>query len=69
MNANGRLLTIGLVGTLVTAICCFTPVLLIALASLGLAGWAAGLDLVLLPALAGFVLLSLYALVRRGRVA
>jgi mercuric ion transport protein len=51
----------------VTALCCFTPALVVALGALG-AGAAVGwLDYVLLPALAGFLGLTGYALWQRQR--
>lgn len=62
------LLGVGVGGALVAAICCFTPALVLLLGAVGLSalvGW--WLDLVLLPALAFFVGLALYALVRRAR--
>lgn len=62
------LLGVGVGGALVAAICCFTPALVLLLGAVGLSalvGW--WLDLVLLPALAFFVGLAVYALVRRTR--
>ncbi|MWD30081.1 mercury resistance system transport protein MerF [Aquicoccus sp. SCR17] len=44
----------------VAALCCFTPILVILLGT----GW---LDIVLLPALAVFIGITLYALWRRQR--
>ena len=52
------LLRTGIVGTVVTAICCFTPLLVWLLTAVGLAGILGWLDLVLLPLLAFFVLLT-----------
>ena len=60
-----RLLTIGLAGTIVTAICCFTPILVVGLSAIGLAGLIGGLDFVLFPALLFFLGLTGYALWRR----
>lgn len=61
MNRDRKLLCTGIAGSLVAAICCFTPVLVILFAGLGLS-WAVGyLDYVLLPALAFFLLLTAYA--------
>jgi mercuric ion transport protein len=60
-----RLLQIGIGGTLVAAICCFTPVLVILLGVLGLSAFVGWLDVVLLPALALFLGLLIYAIVRR----
>ncbi|WP_339857378.1 mercury resistance system transport protein MerF [uncultured Nisaea sp.] len=60
-----RLLKIGALGTVVTAICCFTPVLVVLMGAIGLS-WATGyLDLVLLPALVFFISIVGVALWRR----
>lgn len=62
-----RLLSIGIIGTAVAALCCFTPVLVILVGAVGLS-WVVGwLDLVLLPALAVFIGITGYALWRRQR--
>jgi mercuric ion transport protein len=50
----------GIWGSIVAAICCATPLLAIALASVGLATMVPYLDYVLLPALLVFLLLALY---------
>jgi mercuric ion transport protein len=59
---NKKLFTTGLIGTTVTALCCFTPLLVVTLGALGLSAWVAGLDYVLFPLLAPFVGVTLYAL-------
>ena len=64
----GALLKTGLVGTVVTAVCCFTPVLVILFGALGLSAAMGWLDVVLLPALGFFVALTGYALWKRRRV-
>jgi mercuric ion transport protein len=56
-----RLFKIGAVGTIVAAICCFTKVLVILLAAVGLSSLLGVLDFVLLPALAFFIGLMFYA--------
>jgi mercuric ion transport protein len=61
------LLKFGLTGTIVTAICCFTPTLAWLLALSGLASWLAWLDYVLLPLFAGFLAVTAYAVVRARR--
>ena len=61
------LLTTGVIGTIVAALCCFTPLLVIVLAALGLSAWLGWLDFVLLPALGGFLCITVYALVRLAR--
>ena len=60
---DGTLLKVGLIGTVIAAICCFTPFLVILL---GAVGW---LDIVLLPALAIFLVITGYALWKRSRTA
>lgn len=64
MSGKG-LLRLGVFGTVLAALCCFTPVLVILFGFLGLASLVGYLDVVLLPILAGFILLTLYALWRR----
>ena len=58
---NNRLLTVGMIGTVIAALCCFTPLLVLFVAAVGV-GWITGyLDLILLPALFLFISLTLYA--------
>lgn len=66
---DGKLLKIGIVGTIVAAICCFTPALVVLLGALGLSSLAGLLDVVLLPALAIFVGLTVYALWKKSKPA
>lgn len=61
------ILTTGIVGTMIAALCCFTPVLVILLGVLGLSSIVGYLDYVLFPVLAFFVVLTGYALWRRQR--
>ena len=49
----------GAAGTLVVAVCCFTPVLVVAVTAAGLGAAVAYLDIVLLPALAVFAAVTL----------
>ncbi len=62
-----NLLRTGIVGSAIVALCCVTPVLVIALGALGLAALVGWLDFVLFPLLAGFLGLTGYALYRRQR--
>ncbi len=64
---NRKLLGIGIAGTVIAALCCFTPVLVILLGVVGLSAWLGWLDYVLFPALAVFIGITIYALVRRGK--
>lgn len=41
---DATVLKTGIVGTVIAAICCATPVLVIALGALGLSAWVSGLD-------------------------
>ena len=61
---NKKLLGVGLVGTVIAALCCFTPVLVILLGAVGLSAALGWLDYVLLPALAFFSALTIYAVYR-----
>tara|TARA_R110002072_G_scaffold57052_6_gene147030 strand:+ start:3676 stop:3858 length:183 start_codon:yes stop_codon:yes gene_type:complete len=57
----------GIVGTIIAALCCFTPVLVVLFGVVGLSAVVGYLDYVLLPALAVFVLITIYAVIRRVR--
>lgn len=62
-----KLLLTGVVGTAIAALCCFTPVLVVLLGVVGLSALTGVLDYILIPSLVFFVLLTIYALVRRAR--
>jgi mercuric ion transport protein len=59
------LLRIGILGTVIAALCCFTPLLVILLGAVGLSAAIGWLDYVLIPALALFAGITIYAMVRR----
>lgn len=61
------LLKAGLTGSIVTAICCFTPTLAWLLAVSGLSAWLGWLDYVLFPLLIFFLGLTAYAVLRARR--
>ena len=63
------LLRTGIIGTVIAAVCCFTPVLVIVFGAAGLSAWLGYADYVLLPALAFFMGLTAYGLYRRRRAA
>lgn len=68
MVRSGKLIGIGGTGTVIAAICCFTPALVLLLGALGLSaliGW--WLDLILFPALAIFAGMAVYGLYLRRR--
>jgi mercuric ion transport protein len=62
-----KLLRTGIIGAVVIALCCVTPLLVIPLVAIGLSAWVGWLDYVLFPALAVFLGLTIYAVVRIGR--
>ncbi len=61
------ILKTGIIGGAVAAICCVTPILVVAVSALGLAAVVPWLDFLLFPALAMFVGMVAYALVRAAR--
>ena len=63
--ANDKLLRTGVIGVLLTVLCCFTPTLVVTLGAVGLASWAGGLDFVLFPLMALFLAMIGYAIYRR----
>ena len=67
MADSNRLLGAGIIGGVVTALCCFTPVLVLLFGVVGLGALTGYLDYVLLPALAFFVGLTIYAVARKRR--
>ena len=64
-----RLLKIGIIGSAVAAVCCFTPLLVVLLGAIGLSGVIGNLDYVLLPALVIFLAITGYALWKRKQTA
>ena len=62
-----KLLRSGIIGSIVLALCCFTPLLVVLLGAVGLSAWLGWLDFVLLPALALFLAITAYALIRMKR--
>lgn len=67
MKNPKTLLRVSVIGTVLVALCCFTPILVILLGSVGLGALAGYLDMVLFPALVVFIGLTLYALWRKRR--
>jgi mercuric ion transport protein len=65
-----KLACAGAAGSIIAAICCFTPALALLLGAIGLSAWLAWLawlDYVLLPALVFFLGLTGFALIRMQR--
>ena len=61
------LVGVGVVGTVITALCCFTPILVIGIGAVGLSAIVGWLDFVLFPALFFFIGLTVYAVQRRRK--
>ncbi len=61
------LLRTGVIGSVVAAICCVTPALVVLVTAVGLSAVVAYLDYVLFPALAVFLAITGYALYLRSR--
>lgn len=66
-NTTDPLLKVGIVGTVIAALCCFTPLLVVLFGVVGLSAVVGYLDYILMPALAVFVLITIYAVARRAR--
>ncbi|SDH08774.1 mercuric ion transport protein [Sulfitobacter delicatus] len=66
-RTDRKLIATGVVGTVIAALCCFTPILVVLLGAVGLSAWLGWLDYVLLPALAFLIGLTIYAVWRRQR--
>ncbi len=67
MTSNKNLLYTGIGGTVIAALCCFTPLLVVLFGVVGLSAWLGWIDYVLFPALGFFMLLTVYALYRQSR--
>ena len=63
--SSTKLICTGGAGSIIFAICCFTPLLVVLLAAVGLSAWLGWIDYVLLPALALFLGITAYGLWRR----
>ena len=59
---NNQLLCTGCGGTIIAALCCFTPILVIGLGAVGLSAWLGWLDYVLFPMLFASMGLIAFAL-------
>lgn len=62
---KAKLLWVGIIGSAVAALCCFTPVLVVLLGVVGLSDTVGYLDYVLLPALTIFIGITIYALLKK----
>ncbi|MCI0431456.1 MAG: mercury resistance system transport protein MerF [Rhodospirillales bacterium] len=66
---NATILRTGIVGSVVTALCCFSPVLVILFGAVGVSAWLGWIDYVLFPLLGAFVALTAYGWWRKQRAA
>lgn len=62
---NKTLLKTGIAGSVVAALCCATPILVILFSIVGLSAWVGWLDYFLIPAFVVFIGITIYALRRR----
>jgi mercuric ion transport protein len=67
MKNPTTLLKTGIIGSVIAALCCFTPILVVLLGAVGLSSIVGYLDFVLLPALALFVCITIYAMARKSK--
>jgi mercuric ion transport protein len=67
MNEN-KLLGIGIVGSVIVALCCFTPLLVVLLGFVGFSAALGLMDSVLFPAFVFFIGLMAFALWKRRLV-
>lgn len=65
MQNPKTLMRVGVIGTVLVALCCFTPILIILLGVVGLSALTGYLDYVLMPALVAFIGLTIYAVRRK----
>ncbi len=64
---NKPLFKVGIIGSVIAALCCFTPILVILFGALGISALVGYLDYVLFPLLGLFLLVIVVALVtKRG---
>ncbi|GIX11803.1 mercury resistance system transport protein MerF [Elioraea sp.] len=66
---DATIIKTGVAGSVIAAICCVTPILVVLFGAVGLAAWLGWIDYVLLPALVLFLGITGYGLWRRQRAA
>lgn len=64
---NKSVLKTGIIGAVITALCCLTPILVILLGTLGLSALVGYLDYVLFPLLAIFLLIIVLSLLKKRK--
>ena len=63
---NKSLFKVGIIGSVIAALCCFTPILVILFGALGISALVGYLDYVLFPMLGLFLIVIVVALVTKG---
>jgi mercuric ion transport protein len=64
---NKSLFRIGIIGTSLAALCCFTPVLVVVLKTLGMASLIPRLDPILIPVMVSFAAFTFWAYSRKDK--
>lgn len=67
MWKQSSLFKFGIIGTVIAALCCFTPLLVVLFGLLGLSAFVGYLDIVLIPTLIIFIAITAYAVWKEGR--
>lgn len=67
MKKTTTLLKTGIIGSVIAALCCFTPILVIILGVIGMSSIVGYLDYVLFPTLGVFVGITFYALMLKTK--
>lgn len=65
--SDKTLLRTGVIGAVIAAICCFTPLLVIILGAVGLSAWLLWFDYAVFAALIAFLGLIAFVLVKRRK--
>ncbi len=65
METSNQLLKVGIIGTIVAAVCCFTPLLPFLLGAIGISWFVGYLDIILLPLLVIFAVMTMFAFWKR----
>lgn len=66
---DANILKTGIIGSVIAAVCCATPILVVALGAFGLSAWLGWVDYALIPALVLFLAITAYGLWRRRAAA
>jgi len=64
---NKKLLKTGLIGTVIAALCCFTPILVVLFGAVGLSAIIGWLDYILMPALILCIVITIYAIASKAK--